>query len=293
MSRAKHKKNYKHGKTTYNHKQTHRPQRVRKRKISDPDVKERGKHGKSSYPPNIISPNPKNKGSRGRVNKKISNSKSSKKNKKLRATGSCSSHPNMRRNHSHSTHRHTNPMMDAYPDTKKTSWYRFQRRSRNKRGRDYLSRGKLGHHSGRGVTSISIHKNDRFSVKRQSSVSNLIDFETECDEFGSRSKRPIPSRTINKRKPIRRGYTTEKEKTRCVILERNSNGPRTTRKGDTREETSSSGARTYVVRRSKETSITSSHKKKRRRKLHYTETPSRRLLQVKIKVVDEEIRVNK
>ena len=197
----------------------------------------------------------------------------------------------MRRNHSRPTHRHTNPMMNAYPVTKKTSWYRFQSRNGNQRGSDYLSRGKLGHHSEKGVTSTSIHKNDRFSVKRQSSVSDLIDFETECDEFGSRSKGPIPSRTINNRNPIRRGYTTEKEKTRCVILERNSNGPRTTRKGDTREETSSSGAHTYVVRRSKETSSTSSHKKKGRRKLHYTETPSHRLLQVKIKVVDKHDRV--
>ena len=46
------------------------PQRVRKSKISDPDMKKRGKYGKSTYPPNPISPNPKNKGSRGRVNKK-------------------------------------------------------------------------------------------------------------------------------------------------------------------------------------------------------------------------------
>ena len=183
-------------------------------------------------------------------------------------------------------------MMNAYPGTKKTSWYRFHKRSRNQRGRDYLSRGKLGHHLGKEVTSTSIYKNDRISVKRQSSTSGSIDFEKECDESGSQFKRPIPSRMIkNQKHPMRREHTTEKEKTRYVTLERNSNGPRTTSKCDNREKTFSSGARTYVVRRSKETFNTSSPEKRKRKKLHYTETPSHRLLQVKIKVVDQDERV--
>ena len=90
---------------------------------------------------------------------------------------------------------------------------------------------------------------------------------------------------------MRRGHTTENRGTRFVTLERNSNGPRARRKCKNQEKTFSSETHTHVVRRSKETSRTSSPKKKRRKKLHYIETPSHRLPQVKIKVVNNKGRV--
>ena len=166
----------------------------------------------------------------------------------------------MRRDHSTTTYRHTNPMMNAFPGNKKNYWYRFQKRSKTLRGNYYDSRWKLGHHSEKEASSTSIHKSNRISVKRQSSLSNSITFKEDemklghnllCDLF-------LSKRIKNRKHLIRRGYTTEYRETRYVILERNSNGPKDQRKYDHREKTFSSGARTYVVRRSKETSNTSS-----------------------------------
>ena len=154
MTLTKHKNN-KYGRSTYNPKLKDRPQRVRKRKVCG---RKNSKYGKSTYT----------------LKRKLNKSKSSKKNKKTRTTDSCSSQHVMRRDHSTPTYRHTNPMMNAYPDTKKISWYRFQKRNINQRGSDYLSRGKLGHHSEKEAPSTSIYKNDRISVKRQSSLSNSL-----------------------------------------------------------------------------------------------------------------------